>query len=43
MSLSTLGAWYQYTGVTIITPCAATQRGYNSFIQSLTCPMAWFG
>jgi hypothetical protein len=27
ISFSVLGAWYQFTGHTIITPCAADQRG----------------
>ena len=34
------GAGGAQTGVTIIIPCAATQRGYSSFIQSTTCPIA---
>jgi hypothetical protein len=30
--------WYQFTGVTIMMPCAATHIGKMSFIQSCVCP-----
>ena len=43
IAFSTVGAWYQCTGVPILTPCAAPHIGSISFIQSLIWSAAWLG